>query len=207
MRKLILVRHGLTEWNKQSRYQGQKDSPLSREGMQQSRKAAEILSTLGITKIYTSPLTRARYLAEIVAEKTGRRVHVRRELIEINHGSWENMLFRDIRKKFHDVLVRWWTDPTRTRMPGGESLRDVAARVERFLGSLPSRGVFLAVTHDVPLRLLILKALDIPLTKFWRFKTSNAGITVIDLESNAMEVFNYTGHLGSLVLPGKQMSL
>ena len=93
MLRLILVRHGETEWNAQRRYQGHSDVPLSALGRRQAARAAERLAALKIDAVYTSDLGRALETAEIIAEQRGLEVCAEPRLRELNFGVFEGLTF------------------------------------------------------------------------------------------------------------------
>src|SRR3989337_2728452 len=103
--RLILVRHGESEWNRIGRYQGQADAPLSDLGLRQADALANRLRHEQIDAIYTSPLQRARKTAEAIArfhpeipftEDPG--------LHEIHHGEWQGLLAHEVREKYPELL-------------------------------------------------------------------------------------------------------
>jgi broad specificity phosphatase PhoE len=96
MTRLLLVRHGETDWNTTGRFQGQADPPLNANGRAQAASLAAQLAQTRIGAIYSSDLQRARDTAEIVARKLGMTVRVDRRLREINQGEWDGMLTTDI---------------------------------------------------------------------------------------------------------------
>ena len=87
--KLILIRHGRTDWNVQGRVQGRTDIPLDETGLRQAAAVARRLSGIHLNAIYTSPLRRAHDTAKAVAAFHSCDVHVAQQLTEINFGAWE----------------------------------------------------------------------------------------------------------------------
>jgi glucosyl-3-phosphoglycerate phosphatase len=90
-RRLILLRHGLTDWNRDKRFQGHADVPLNEVGLAQAAEAAESLAGLGITSIVSSDLTRAATTAHVVGQRLGLSVELDSRLQEINVGSWAGL--------------------------------------------------------------------------------------------------------------------
>lgn len=89
MERIILVRHGQTEWNIERRYQGQQDTDLTDLGRQQMVSAASWLESESIDKLVTSPLKRAKESADIVAEACGLHTQIDHRLTELYLGRWE----------------------------------------------------------------------------------------------------------------------
>lgn len=89
MKRLLLVRHGQTQWNIERRYQGQQDTELTDFGRQQMVSAAQWLESETIDKLVTSPLKRARESADIVAEACGLYPQIDHRLTELHLGKWE----------------------------------------------------------------------------------------------------------------------
>src|SRR4028118_821913 len=97
--RLILVRHGESEWNRTGRYQGQADAPLSDLGLRQADALANRLQHEHIDAIYTSPLQRARKTAEAIARFHPHVPFVQDEaLMEIHHGVWQGLLATEVRE-------------------------------------------------------------------------------------------------------------
>ena len=127
--RLLLVRHGETDWNQQSRYQGQVDISLNENGKLQSEKISGFLKDISIDKAFSSSLLRAKETAEIIL-----RHHQKVELElndgfkEIIHGAWEGKLETDIEREFPGELQRWRETPAQVQMPDGETLEQVWQR-------------------------------------------------------------------------------
>ena len=144
MTKLILVRHGETEWNKDWRYQGQADLPLNKEGRRQALKLAKRLKEEKISAILSSDLKRAYQTANIIAKSHHLRVKKRTALREINYGVFEGLLLEEVKKRYKTILERWWDDPLSTRIPEGETLKEFKRRVsavyEEIVGVRPRKS-------------------------------------------------------------------
>ena len=104
--KIVLIRHGETEWNRELRLQGRTDIPLSPEGIAQMKQAGELLKALpfSIDKVVSSPLTRARQTAEILSEALGlpaNNITIEPLFIERNFGAGEAVSADNIHRSFH----------------------------------------------------------------------------------------------------------
>ena len=134
-RRLILARHGQTEWNSVTRYQGKTDVPLNELGRLQAARLAARLSSWGPERFFTSPLSRALETAEIVRagllmeEKPV--LAVLGDLAEIDFGDWEGQTIPEIEENYGKLYRDWREDPSRIIPPGGESFPKVLMRVGR----------------------------------------------------------------------------
>jgi broad specificity phosphatase PhoE len=104
--KLLLVRHGETDWNRDGRWQGGSDTRLNDLGREQARALAEQLDG-DIDVLYSSDLARARETAEIVAAKLGLEVRLDPRLRERGFGSWEGLTMPEIEERFAESHRRW----------------------------------------------------------------------------------------------------
>lgn len=140
MTRLLLVRHGETDWNADGRLQGQTDRPLSEFGRQQARRLADELAAEDLEAIYSSDLARARETAEIVGARVGLPVMLDRGLREKDWGTWEGL-----------------TAVERDRVEfAGESTEAHQERILRALQRIserhPGDGSVLVVTHGGSMR-------------------------------------------------------
>ena len=141
--KLIVVRHGQTEWNLKSRVLGRTDIPLNEKGKEQAVELAENLLPLRIDHIYVSPLKRSAETGKIIADACGADLTVREELLEHDFGAFEGVSRSD--ENYQSAKRNF-----AVRYPGGKSYFDVAARVYPFLKELKELhpdDTVLIVTH------------------------------------------------------------
>jgi len=215
MTKLILVRHGETEWNKDWRYQGQADLPLNKEGRRQALKLAKRLKEEKISAILSSDLKRAYQTANIIAKSHHLRVKKRTALREINYGVFEGLLLEEVKKRYKTILERWWDDPLSTRIPEGETLKEFKRRVSAVYvettrrvvstdpaGSDPQKTI-LIVAHGGSLRIIVACALGLKLPQIRRIRFDNAGISIIILDKAraVLTLMNDLSHLQQLFPP------
>ncbi len=138
MKRVILVRHGATEWNEFGRLQGHGDAPLSVLGQQQAQRLAERLRHEPITAAFASDLIRARQTAETILAGRHLPLRISRRLREMAFGAWEGLTAQEIEKGFATEWEHWVGDPLRIAPPGGESLAQLRRRVLGFYRSLTS---------------------------------------------------------------------
>jgi broad specificity phosphatase PhoE len=179
MTRLILCRHGETDWNVEGRYQGQADPPLNATGLAQAQDLVDALRALGLQVVYSSPLRRALQTARIVAENLQLPLLVEPRLMEIHQGDWQGRLRSEIDARYPDIFQRWQTEPWTVTPPGGESMVQVQERVNRALDDIvkPNRGRCIGlVSHRIPIALIklryqaldpdIVRSIDLPNT-YW----------------------------------------
>jgi broad specificity phosphatase PhoE len=185
--RLYLVRHGESTYNRDGLGLGREDAPLTDLGLRQTAAAVERLAAERFDRILTSPLGRASAIARGLAERTGAPLEVREGLVEMDVGETEGLPFREMRERFPDFLDAWRAaDPSEVLMPGGESLAQVAARLEPLaaeLHTLPDDETVVAVSHNFVLRLLICRLLGFDIAAFRAFSLDLASISTLSLRS------------------------
>jgi broad specificity phosphatase PhoE len=157
MTRLILIRHGETDWNVEGRYQGQADPPLNARGLAQARELAEALRGVTLDVLYSSPLRRALQTAQILAAGLRLPLHVEPRLMEIHQGDWQGRLRAEISARYPDLFRRWETEPWEVTPPGGEHLTHVQDRVYAALDDILARyqGQHIGlVIHRIPIALI-----------------------------------------------------
>lgn len=128
----IFVRHGQSEWNLENRFTGEVDVGLTGKGRKEAREAGEKLKGMPVDRCYTSALKRAQQTLEIILEVTGREtvpVIKDRALNERNYGRLQGLNKAKTVEKFGEAQVMAWRRSYAVAPPGGESLKDTAARV------------------------------------------------------------------------------
>ena len=169
MARLLLIRHGETDWNRAGRWQGHADVPLSDHGRPHATALGERVRALGeaFDAIYTSDLTRARDTAEAIATALGVRVTEDSSWREMDLGRWSGSSRDEIRELYPE---EWRRIAAGEDLPrgGGETLAAFAARVgdalER-LAALHAGRLVAVVTHGGTIRIALLHALGLPLTR------------------------------------------
>lgn len=198
--RLHLIRHGQTDWNLNHRFQGQSDSPLNETGMEQAQKIARRLSKVSIDAIYSSDLTRAIQTAEQIASHHNLNLHTDSRWREQSFGEWEGLNFAEMQSAALDLLEAWRVDPLHNPPPQGETLTQLAKRVEAALNDIKARHVeqnVLLVTHGGVLMTLACIALGVDLKKYWQFSFSSASLSEIAFyeEGAIVNLLNDTSHL------------
>lgn len=151
MAELILVRHGVTAWNKDRRFQGQIDIPLDDEGMGQAARLGSRLAAEPIEAVYSSDLGRAMQTAEPIAAALGLPLLTERGLRERHYGTFEGCTHDEILRDQPQAYARWHAREPAYALPGGgESLETLHARVLSALLAMATRHAgarIVAVTH------------------------------------------------------------
>ena len=157
MTVLLLVRHGESEWNRAGRIQGQADSPLTELGSEQARAIGRYLRgqlDIGLLRMYSSPLARARQTAAIIAEHIGYDtglIRVDEQLNDFDQGDISGTYGWDTVAKNYPELARLrLADPLAYHPPNGESGLAFRARLVRFLNAIDGdEAVHLVVSHGI----------------------------------------------------------
>src|SRR3989344_651943 len=135
MAKLILLRHLKSQWNKENRFTGWTDIPLSEEGIKSAKETAKNLVDFRISKVYTSPLIRNIETVSLILDNLGKKnlpVVVDKALDERNYGKLQGLNKEDAKKEFGEKQVHLWRRSWSEAPPEGESLKDVYQRTTPF---------------------------------------------------------------------------
>jgi alpha-ribazole phosphatase len=199
--RLHLIRHGQTDWNLNRRFQGQSDVPLNETGTDQARKLARRLAQTQLDAIYSSDLTRALQTAEEIARHHKLNVAADSRLREQSFGEWEGLTFAEMRDAAPEALAAWRADPSRNSPPRGETLNQLAARIQSALEEIKTRHKdrrVALVSHGGVLTTLTCLALGVDLSRYWQFSFSSASLSEIAFydEGAIVNLLNDTSHLG-----------
>ncbi len=211
--RLLLVRHGETDWNRESRFQGIRDIPLNENGKKQGEMAAEFLKEVKIDFGITSSMLRPKETAEIILKyHPDVTLESKSELVEICHGLWEGKLKSEIEAEFPGMLQEWEENPETVQMPEGENLQEVWDRavaswneiVKVYCNSEPPKtGIIVA--HDAINKVILCYLLGLKPANFWNIKQGNGAVSVIDYPQGpdhppVLQAINITSHLSSGIL-------
>ena len=205
--RLLLVRHGETDWNKAGKFQGQIDVPLNDNGREQSRRAAEFLKDVKLDFAISSSMLRPKETAEIILKHHGGlQLELRDELREISHGLWEGKFESEIEASYPGLLEEWKTSPETVQMPEGENLQHVWTRAiaswREIVQSVSGTGI--VVAHDAINKAILCHLFGLGPEHFWKFKQGNGAVSVIDYPHGpdglpVLQAMNVTTHLSGSV--------
>jgi len=197
----ILLRHGDTRLSPEHRFSGQLDVPLSADGTRQARAAACRLATGAvIDAVISSPLERAVATAAIASGELGLTAVIDDDLRETNFGEWDGFTLAEIQERWPAAAADWRRDPEQAP-PGGESFAATARRVNRACDRLlrdHGGQTVLVVSHITPIKILLCRALGVPLETLYRLYLGSACINEIQWHSRGFATVhrvNDTSHL------------
>lgn len=198
--RLLLLRHGETAWNRERRYQGWTDTPLSTIGLQQAEAAARELKEHAFAAVYASPLLRARDTAAAIARPHGLEVETDPAFKELGFGEWEGLTLDEARARDAALYEGWAKTPHLVSPPGAETLVQVRERVLAGLDRLRAGhkdDVVCLVAHGIPVRILILEALGLGLDRIWSLHSAPTGISELEFRGDwtALHRMNTLVHL------------
>lgn len=149
--RVLLVRHGETEWNRERRRQGRLDSPLTPRGRLDAEASAETCAGLAADSIFSSPLGRARETASVVSSALSMPVVVLDELAEIDHGAFAGLTTAEIEQRHPGLLAQRNISKYTWSFPGGESYADARVRGTEALRTIVATGASspVLVTHEM----------------------------------------------------------
>ena len=196
--RLWLVRHGLTAWNIEGRWQGWSDPPLAEEGREQARRLRPRLEGRAFDVAAASDLSRALETGQLA----GLTPTLEPRLREVNFGEFEGRLTRENAE--HPEFHPWLSDPVNRRTPGGESYLDLRTRALGWVDELPEAGEVVAFAHGGTVQALVTGLIGIePMAahRLWTLNILHASITVISRHPTptgpawTLERLNDTAHL------------
>jgi probable phosphoglycerate mutase len=202
MLSLYLIRHGHTQHSDLGCYCGSGcDAELTESGHAMARAIANHLGSRSFAALYASPQRRAVQTAAPLAAATGLAVVEEAALEELDYGAWDGLTPADLREREPDAFKRWIDNPADHAPPGGETARDVIARVVPLVDRIRARhrtGNVALVAHKSTLRILACDLLDIDVAQYRdRVQQPLASITLLEVgETSATAVrVGDTSHL------------
>jgi len=168
IQRIVLWRHGQTDWNLANRFQGHSDIPLNQTGVEQARRAAPLLFGLRPSKIIASDLIRAKQTAEELANLSKLPIHIDPGLRETNGGKWEGRTGAENRADEYEKFVNWLDGNDEPAGDFGERRSEIALRavtaIEKALDQ--ETETLVVVTHGGTARIIIGKMLGLPMTQW-----------------------------------------
>ncbi len=185
--RLFLVRHGEAQGNREGRYLGWEDPPLTAAGEAQAARLARRLEKVGLRLICSSDLRRARDTAAAIAAPHGLPVRTHPALREAHFGEWSGLTYDEINRIAAERLEAWIADPERQAPPGGETLAQLR---DRAATALPRQDGALVVTHGGILRALLSHWTGRP---FWKITAPPASLTSVVWDGERLLKVEYLG--------------
>ncbi|KNX37402.1 bifunctional RNase H/acid phosphatase [Luteipulveratus halotolerans] len=205
--RILLVRHGVTDFTVEGRLDGRggADPSLNARGRDQAQRVAQALAArladTGAVTVVTSSLARAQQTGAPIAEALGMRAVVDRDWDEQSFGAWDGRTFADLAADHRDELGRLRVDES-FAVEGGESHTEMAARVEqamqRAVRAAGPGGTVVVVTHRMPVMAVLASVLGLTRERAWQLAAAPASVTGIELwrDGNVQIAFvNDTHHL------------
>lgn len=196
MTKLILIRHGVTRWNKEKRYCGHRDIGLSNEGRRQVKLLSGRLNLVRFDKVYCSDRKRAMQTARMLFKQA--RIIPDRNLREINFGILEGLKHKEIMERYADTYKKWLRDSFKNNIPKAEPMNTFKKRVEKSLRNIirlnPGKTIAV-VCHGGVIGIFVSSMLKSK--NFWRCIPLPASVTTAEYKrgKTRLKEFNDTQHL------------
>ena len=189
--RILLIRHGETDWNRVHRFQGRSDLPLNQRGRDEANALALGLKDQSLTAIYSSPLARAVETAHLIKVFHPSAPFFKEEgLVEMDLGKFEGMEAGRWVIEHADFLKSWRETPASVRMPGGETLQEVQVRaistLERIAKPYPEGSTLLLCSHNFVNLTILCYALQIPLNRFREVRQETAALNVLCIEGERL---------------------
>ena len=168
IQRVVLWRHGQTDWNLANRFQGHSDIPLNETGIDQARRAAPLLYGLRPSKIISSDLIRAKQTAQELANISRLPIHIDPGLRETNGGKWEGRTGAENRADDYEKFVNWLDGNDEPAGDFGERRSEIAIRAVTAIESALEKEIetLVVVTHGGTARIIIGKMLGLPMTQW-----------------------------------------
>ncbi|AOY95953.1 histidine phosphatase family protein [Pseudomonas sp. ZM23] len=199
--KLILTRHGHVDWIAPERFRGRADLALSNLGERQAKMLSErIASSWKPDMIYTSPLSRCVHTGAAISQATGARAEPLADLMDTDYGQWQGLTHEEVRSRWPSEFHDWFHTPELAAIPNGETLAAVLVRsvhVLQFVLKKHADQTIVLVGHDSTNRVILMHALGLSLSRYWRIKQEPCCINEIAIDDGVFTIhrINETHHL------------
>lgn len=202
-KRLVLVRHGITDWNREGRFQGHLDPPLGDEGHREAAMIAARLAAdpeLRPRRVISSSLARAVQTAGAIGQAAGVPVQPDARLMELGQGRWEGRTHAELQVSDTRRYAAWRAATGLRRPPGGETAASALARLRSLMAELsagPGSWPICLVTHGGAMRLLARVIFEMRIARAWALDVDNASASVAIRIAGGwrLERWNDTAHL------------
>ena len=185
--EIILVRHGMTDYNQKKVFHGWIESNLNKTGILQGERTAFVLSKEDIDVIFTSPLKRCIDTTNIIEKKlVNVPVIIEPRLKEINFGLFEGLSYQEITRMYGDHVKKWNDEPLEYHFPGGESIPEFFERVKCFIEGLYQSNYqkVVLVTHDGCIKSILSYISNNKIDLFWKYTVKPGSISRVSLDKD-----------------------
>ena len=190
--KILLVRHGQTEWNVQNRLQGHKNSPLTNSGKMQALDVKRVLDSYEIHGAYVSPLQRAKDTIEIILSDLDIEAIEVHNLKEINLGPWEGKTKEETKKSHPEEYANFWSKQDEFSLHGAETYSQLQNRIVSELKTIISKETnktILVVSHWIAIKVAVAYFSSIPISQLSSVPDiENGGFFTLIKEGNTISV-------------------
>lgn len=207
--RLLLVRHGVTDWNREGRFQGHLDPRLSDDGRAEAELLAARLAAspdLRPRRIVSSPLLRALETAEAIAAASGipaADVRPDPRLVELGQGAWEGHTHAELAVNDAERYAAWRKGEWDRQPPGGEPVHEARDRVSAAVSEAVADAAdgtawpLCLVGHGGSLRLAAARLLELDRATAWSLELDNASLSILDRTEGEWRLvtWNDVGHL------------
>ena len=200
--RILLIRHGETEWNRIRRFQGRSDLPLNQKGRDQGYALALVLKDEPLAAIYSSLLVRAVETARLIKNfHPSVPLFEDEGLVEMDFGEFEGMEAKLWAEEYPDFRKLWQETPASVTMRGGESLQEAQTRaidtLKRITKLYPPESTLLVSSHNFVNLTILCYALKVPLDRFREVRQETAALNVLYKQGHRLlaKVVNEHSHL------------
>lgn len=192
--RLILIRHGETEYNRKKRYSGSTDIAINSVGIRQSKAVVDKLKREHIDVIYSSNKLRAKQSAKIMFP--GKRIILSSKLAEIDFGVFEGLTRDQMISLYPKVFASWIKHPYKARIPKAETLLQLCKRISAEINKIVrnSNGKNIAIVfHGAAISVFINYILH--KRDFWKFLPSSASLSIVEYDKNRKKLVMFNNNL------------
>ncbi len=199
--RLYIVRHGETQWNKEGRMQGWKNSNLSEKGIENAKKLGLRLKDVSFEHVYCSPLGRAIETVNCILGEKNTEIILNDNLREMSFGIWEGMKHDEVEELYPEEKYNIWNKPELYKPMEGEDFHQVVERAEKFLKDIvknKSGENILIVSHAILIKAIYAVIKNYDIKEFWNPPfMQDTCLTVVEVEGDKFNIIleGDTSHL------------
>ncbi|HPK86915.1 MAG TPA: histidine phosphatase family protein [Atribacterota bacterium] len=203
--RIILVRHGECQGNREGLFRGRSDFPLNENGFIQAKELGTELRKFEPVKIFTSPLSRAKETARIISKQCHIEIEICEEMNNIKLGPWEDKAKDFIARQYPEQWAIWLSEPEKLVLTGMETLDEVQQRARKGLNNIIKNhagDTVIIISHRAVLKPLIASCLEMAKPYFWRIHMDTAAYSILhydQLRGFVLVQLNQNRHLGKYI--------